>query len=270
MTESYETPGTFETLKIERDARGVATLALDRPEVHNAFDETVIAELHRAAEALGADPAVRVVVLTGEGRSFSAGGDLRWFRRQIESGREERLAGSAALAAMLRALDELPKPLIGRINGGAYGGGTGLMAVCDVAIGVEGARFGLTEVRLGLLPANISPFVIARIGAANARRVMLSGRRFEASEAVALGLLKEAVPADRLDAAVEAEVAELLLAAPGAIAATKRLIRQVATHGLEDNLDYTARALADAWETEEGQEGIAAFLEKRKPGWQGA
>lgn len=259
----------YETLALVRDARGVATLTLARPEVHNAFDETAIAELHRAAEALGADPAVRVVVLTGAGESFSAGGDIRWFRRQVAGGRAGRVAGSAALAAMLRALDELPKPLVGRINGGAFGGGTGLVSVCDLAIGVESARFGLTEVRLGLIPANISPFVVRRIGQAAARRVMLSGRRFGAEEAVALGLLDRAVPAEALDAAVEAEVGELLQAAPGAAAATKRLIRYVATHDLDACLAYTAEALADAWETAEGREGIAAFLEKRRPRWRG-
>lgn len=258
---------SFETLTLETDARGVATLALARPEVHNAFDETVIAELHRAAERLGADPAVRVVVLTGQGRSFSAGGDLRWFRRQAASGRDERIAGSRALGAMLRALDELPRPLVGRINGGAFGGGTGLISVCDVAIGVEGARFGLTEVRLGLLPANISPFVVRRLGAADSRRLMLSGRFFEAAEAVEVGLLHAAVPVDELDAAVEAEVVELLRAAPGAAAATKKLIRYVSTHDLEANLDYTARALADGWESDEGREGVEAFLAKRKPSW---
>ncbi|MEX2629071.1 MAG: crotonase/enoyl-CoA hydratase family protein [Tistlia sp.] len=260
---------TFQTLTLACDARGVATLTLARPEVHNAFDETVIAELQRAAERLAADPGVRVVVLTGEGRSFSAGGDLRWFRRQVDSGREERIAGSRALGSMLRTLDELPRPLVGRINGGAYGGGTGLISVCDIAIGVEGARFGLTEVRLGLLPANISPFVVRRLGAGNCRRVMLSGRTFGAGEAVQLGLLAAAVPAEALDAAVEAEVAELLQAAPGAAAATKRLIRYVEGHDLEASLDYSARALADGWESAEGQEGIAAFLAKRTPSWRG-
>jgi methylglutaconyl-CoA hydratase len=168
---------------------------------------------------------------------------------------------------MLRTLDELPRPLVGRINGGAYGGGTGLVSVCDVAIGVEGARFGLTEVRLGLLPANISPFVVRRLGAAASRRLMLSGRIFEAAEAVELSLLHAAVPPGELDAAVEAEVAELLRAAPGAAAATKKLIRFVSTHDLEANLDYTAEALADGWESAEGQEGVEAFLAKRKPSW---
>ncbi len=257
----------FETIALETDARGVATLTLARPEVHNAFDETVVAELQRAAEALAADAAVRVVVLTGQGRSFSAGGDIRWFRRQVAASRDERVAGSAALGAMLRALDELPQPLVGRINGGAYGGGTGLVSVCDLALGVEGAAFGLTEVRLGLIPANISPFVVRRIGQAAARRVMLSGRRFDAAEAVALGLLDRAVPAEALDAAVEAELAALLQAAPGAAAATKRLIRFVDGHSLDDSLAYTAEALADAWESAEGREGIAAFLEKRRPAW---
>lgn len=257
----------FETLSIARDARGVVTLTLQRPEVHNAFDETVIAELHRAAEALGADPLVRVVVLTGAGASFSAGGDVRWFHRQVEADRRQRIAGSAALGAMLRALDALPRPLVGRINGAAYGGGTGLISVCDVAIAADHASFGLTEVRLGLIPANIAPFVVRRIGAAHSRRLMLSGRRFDAREAVAIGLLDAALPADQLEAAVEAEVAELLHAAPGAAAATKRLVAEVAARDLAGGLSYAAEALADAWETPEGQEGIAAFLGKRRPDW---
>jgi len=258
---------SFETLVVETDARGVATLRLNRPEVHNAFDERVIAELTEAAARLGRDPAVRVVVLTGTGKSFSAGGDIRWFERSTRASRAERVAGSAALAGMLRALDELPRPLVGRINGQAFGGGVGLIAVCDIAIGSDAARFGLTEVRLGLLPANISPFVVRRMGARNCRRTMLSGRFFDAAEAVSFGLLDKAVPLAELDAAVEAEVAELLEAAPGAAAETKRLIRYVAGHGMEDCLLYTADRLADGWETSEGREGIESFLGKRKPSW---
>ncbi|MDP1839553.1 MAG: crotonase/enoyl-CoA hydratase family protein [Reyranella sp.] len=257
----------FETIAIDMDGRGVATLTLKRPEVHNAFNETMIADLTRAAALLGQHPAVRVVVLTGEGGSFSAGGDIRWFRRSVEATRVERVAGSAALATMLRALDEMPRPLVGKVNGQAYGGGTGLIAVCDIAIGVEDARFGLTEVRLGLVPANISPFVVRRIGARNARRIMLSGRLFGADEALALGLLDGTAAPEEMDAAIEVEVGHLLQAPPGAAAATKRLIRYVDRHSMDECMIYTADCLADAWETEEGQEGIASFLEKRRPAW---
>ncbi len=258
---------SFETITLTTDARGVARLTLNRPEVHNAFGEQMIADLHRAAGLLAADGALRAVVLTGAGESFSAGGDIRWFKRQVEATRDERMAGSAALAAMLRALDEMPLPLIGRINGQAYGGGNGLIAVCDVAIGAQSARFGLTEVRLGLLPANVSTFVVRRMGARNARRVMLSGRIFSAAEALSLGLLDSVVAPEALDEAVEAEIAQLLQAAPGAVGATKALIRYVDGHAIDDCVAYSAASLADAWETPEGQEGIAAFLEKRKPAW---
>lgn len=259
--------GTFETLTLTTDARGVATLTLNRPEVHNAFGEETIAELQQAADRLADDPAVRIVVLTGAGKSFSSGGDIRWFRKQVEATRSERMSGSRALATMLRSLDELPKPVIGRINGQAYGGGNGLIAICDIAIGAQTAKFGLTEVRLGLLPSNISTFVVRRIGQRNARRVMLSGRIFSAAEAVELGLLDRAVPPEELDAAVEAEVAQLLQAAPEASGKTKALIRYVDRHEVEDCIAYSAASLADAWESAEGQEGIASFLEKRPPAW---
>ena len=173
----------FSTIRIEGDARGVATLTLARPERHNAMDAAMIGELARAAVALGEDVSVRAVVLTGEGKSFSAGADLNWMKAQFDASRAERIAEATALARMLKALNEMPKPLIGRINGQAFGGGLGLISVCDVAVASQSARFAFTEVKLGLIPATISPFVAARMGEARARRVFMSGRMFDAQEA---------------------------------------------------------------------------------------
>jgi methylglutaconyl-CoA hydratase len=259
-----------ETIRIETDARGVATLTLNRPDKHNALNEAMIAELTQAAADLGADPAVRVVVLTGEGASFCAGGDLGWMQRQIAADREQRMVQATRLARMLDALNRLPKPLIGRVNGQAFGGGLGMMSVCDAAVGVEGAKFGFTEVRLGLIPATISPFVVARMGEANARRVFFSARLFESEEAARLGLLAKVVPQAELDEAVEAEVKPYLAAAPEAVAASKDLLRSLGMR-IDGAVEAeTARRLADAWETESASEGIAAFFEKRRPNWPGA
>ena len=259
----------METLELEVDGRGVATVRLNRPEQHNAMDGAMIRELTRMAGQLGEDPAVRVVVLTGAGRSFCAGGDLGWMRAQMAADGATRAREARALAEMLGALDALPKPLIGRVQGQAFGGGLGLMSVCDVALGVEGAKFGLTEVRLGLIPATIGPYVVARMGAARARRVFFSGRVFDAAEAVDLGLLARAVPQDALDAAVEAEIAPYLAAAPGAVAAGKHLVADLAGRVDPAQVAMTIEALVARWDSDESAEGIAAFFDKRKPGWVG-
>lgn len=259
---------TFETLELDTDPRGVATLTLNRPERHNALNAAMIDELRRAAGLLAQDDHVRVVVLRGSGRSFCAGGDFRWFAANTGLDRAGRVAQGRALAAMLNDLNNLPKPLIGCINGPAYGGGVGMIAVCDLAIGAAEARFGLTEVRLGLLPATISPYVVARIGEANARAAMLSGTLFDAERAREIGLLTETVPGSGLTVRIEALVREHLQAAPGAVAATKRLIAYVNSHGMEESFAYTAERLADAWQTEEGRAGIDSFLNKTRPPWQ--
>ncbi|WP_298362188.1 crotonase/enoyl-CoA hydratase family protein [uncultured Bradyrhizobium sp.] len=257
----------YETLRIDVDARGVATVILNRPDKHNSINAALISDLTDATTALAEDRAVRVVVLTGAGKSFCAGGDFNWFASNVQKSRTERVEQSASLARLLRRLDTLPKPLIGRINGPAYGGGVGLMSVCDYTLGAEGARFGLTEVRLGLLPANISPYVVARIGAAASRETMLSGAFFDTARAERIGLLTEVVAPGALDEAVERIVDAHLQAAPGAVADTKRLIAYVAGHDLDDSMIYTADRLADAWETEEGIEGIDSFLSKSAPSW---
>lgn len=254
-------------LETEVDDRGVARLTLGRPEVHNALSAELIAALHEAAERLGADPAVRVVVLTGRGASFCAGGDLGWMRTQMAADASTRGREARRLAEMLGALDRLPKPLIGRVQGPAYGGGVGLACVCDVAIGVDTVKMGLTETRLGLIPATIGPYVAARMGAARARRVFMSPRRFGAGEAVALGLLARAVPEGELDAAVEAEVTPYLAAAPGAVAEAKALLRRFAPPVDEAVIEATVAALVERWESEEAAEGIAAFFERRPPAW---
>ncbi|PID37083.1 MAG: enoyl-CoA hydratase [Rhodobacterales bacterium] len=257
----------FNTIRIETDARGVAVLTLDRAEKHNAMSAEMIEELTQAAALLGADPAVRVVVLTGDGKSFCAGGDLGWMRAQIEADGPTRAREARKLAEMLGALNTMPKPLIGRIQGQAFGGGVGMASVCDVAIAVDGAKFGLTETKLGLIPATIGPYVLARLGEAMARRVFMSARIFDADEAVTLGLVAKAVSAEALDAAVEAEVAPYLACAPGAVAAAKALTRSFGAPINEATIDTSIAALVEAWEGDEAPEGIAAFFEKRPARW---
>jgi len=257
-------------LDIESDKNNVATLTLDRSEVHNAFNAALIAELTRAFDELAASPP-RVLVLTGAGKSFSAGADLGWMRAMADAGETENRADSERLAAMFRKLDELPCPTIARINGAAFGGGVGLASCCDIAVAADHAKFGLTEVRLGLIPATIAPFVIARIGAANARRYMLTGERFDAQAANAIGLVHQTCTTEELDAQVESIVEALLASGPQAVAECKQLIRRVQTFdGPAGELDaITAEWIARLRVGDEGQEGLRAFLDKRKPDWTG-
>jgi len=258
---------TYQTIAIDTDERGVATLLLNRADKHNSLSARMIDELAEAARQLAADKAVRVVVLTGAGASFCAGGDLAWMREQFTATRETRMAEARKLALMLKALNEMPKPVIGRVQGQAFGGGIGMMSVCDTVVTVEDAKFGLTEVRLGLIPATISPYVLARMGEGKARRVFMSARIFGAQEARDLDLVARVVPADELDAAVEAEIRPYLAAAPAAVAAGKALARSLGPDMSEAVIDDTIRRLADTWETPEAQEGISAFFDKRKPNW---
>jgi methylglutaconyl-CoA hydratase len=264
MTQAHPHP---HPLSLATDTRGVATLTLARPEKHNALAPDLIDALHAAAVDLASDPAVRVVVLTGAGASFCAGGDLGWMAAQRDAPRARRLSEARRLAAMLGALNALPKPLIGRVNGPAYGGGVGLACVCDVVLAAETARFGLTEARLGLIPATIAPYVAARIGERGLRAVALSGRVFAAEEAVALGIVHRALPAEHLDAAVEAEAAACLAAAPGAVAAVKALARALGPRIDEAVIEESIARLADVWETAEAGEGVAAFFARRPPPW---
>ena len=246
----------------------VATLTLTRPEVHNAFDETLIARLTAHLAALDADPAVRVIVLAGAGKSFCAGADLDWMRRMAAFDHAANLADARGLAAMLRALDLLSKPTIARVHGAAFGGGVGLVAACDIAIGAESATFALSEARLGLIPATISPYVIEAIGARAARRYFLTAERFGAPEAQRIGLLHEVVAADALDARIAAIVALLRDAGPAAQRESKRLVRDVAGRPVDANvIDATAARIADVRASAEAREGVAAFLARHKPAW---
>ncbi len=246
----------------------VARLRLERPALHNAFDAGLIAALTATLEGLAADPSVRVVVLEGSGASFSAGADLHWMRGMAAAGEAENRADALALARLMRTLDELPRPTVARVHGAAFGGGVGLVACCDIAIGTPEAKFGLTESKLGLLPAVISPYVVAAIGARQARRYFATAEIFDAPEAQRIGLLHQVVPADALDAAVDRQIALLLKAGPLACAGAKRLVRDVARHGDRDALDRAnAELIARLRISPEGQEGLTAFLDKRAPAW---
>ena len=258
---------TYETLNVTRDERGVVALELNRPDKRNAMTATMIAELSDFAKISHSDERIRAVVLSGRGDMFCAGGDLSWMMAQIEADRPKRMQEARMLAEMLRAMNELPVPLIGKIHGAAFGGGVGLTCICDVAIASEDTRFGFTETKLGIIPATIGPYVIARIGEGAARQVFMSARVFQADEAERLGLIKIACPRPELDATVEAEVAPYLSVAPGAVGRTKNLIRMLSGKIDDAMIEASVRALADAWETHEAREGISAFLEKRKPQW---
>jgi methylglutaconyl-CoA hydratase len=259
----------FDLIQVSIDARGVARLTLNRPEAKNALSQALLRELAAAAKPLAADDSVRVIVLTGAGDVFSAGGDLKGMTQQAANTRAGRIGDATEFATLLLELDRLGKPLIGRINGSAFGGGLGLISICDIAIGLAGATFRLSEVTLGLIPATISPYVVAKIGVPNARRIMLNASPLDGAAAGRMGLLDVvAGTMEELDAAVEREVAAALSCAPGAVANTKKLIRFVSTHDAQANLEYTATALADAWESAELRQGIDAFLAKRKPNWQ--
>ena len=246
----------------------VAQLRLNRPELHNAFDADLIAALTAALEQLATDPDVRVVVLAGEGASFSAGADLNWMRGMAAASEADNRDDALALAHLMRTLDELPKPTIARVHGPAFGGGVGLVACCDIAIGTPEAKFGLTESKLGLLPAVISPYVIAAIGARQARRWFATAELFDANEAQRIGLLHDVVNATTLDTAVQRQIDLLLKAGPIASASAKTLVRRVAAEHDGDRLDADNAALiAKLRASSEGQEGLSAFLGKRKPRW---
>ena len=254
-------------LTVSREG-AVARLRLDRPALHNAFDDALIAGLTDALQALGRDPGVRAVVLEGAGPSFSAGADLNWMRGMAAAGEDANREDALRLAALMRTLDELPKPTIARVHGAAFGGGVGLVACCDIAIGVPEVKFGLTESRLGLLPAVISPYVIGAIGARQARRWFATAEVFDAAEALRIGLLHQVVPAEQLDAAVDRQLALLLKAGPYAAADAKRLVRETAAATDRDRLDHdNATLIAALRVSPEGQEGLGAFLDKRPASW---
>ncbi len=248
-------------------AGGVARVTLARPEVRNAFDARTIAALRDAFKELGSSLAVRAIVLAGEGKSFCGGADINWMRSSLELTHAQNIADAAEMSKMFRAIDLCPKPTVARIHGAALGGGCGLAAVCDVVVAAEDALFGFTETKLGVVPGVIAPFALAKIGASNARALFLTGERFDARRALAIGLIHEIAPASELDLAVERVLGELLSSGPQAIAAAKQLIRDVRGVTYDDTLDITTRAIADRRVSDEGQEGLRAFLERRKADW---
>ena len=256
------------TLDIRRPSAHVAEVWLNRPEVRNAFNDGVIAELTAAFASLGAEPGLRAIVLGGHGKAFCAGADLAWMRAMADYSWDDNRADAARLAAMLWTIWNCPVPVVGRIHGDCYAGGVGLAAVCDVLVAAEGMHFCLSEARLGLLPATIGPYVVRALGEQASRRYFVTAERFSASRAQALGFVHEVVAADALDAKVAEIVAALLANGPAAVKACKQWVKAVAGRTIDATLrDDTARRIADIRASAEGREGVQAFLAKREPGW---
>jgi methylglutaconyl-CoA hydratase len=257
-----------DTVLTEIDSRGVATVTLNRPDKHNAFDDVIIAQLRAAFDKLATRTDVRVVILASAGKSFSAGADLGWMKRMAEYDYEHNLKDAELLAAMLKALHDLPQPTIAKVQGAAFGGAVGLASCCDIAIGSQRASFSLSEVKIGLIPATISPYVIRAIGERAARRYFTTGERFNATQAHRLGLLHEVVAQDQLDSTVAAMVEALMSSAPLAVRAAKALINQVAGRPIDaDVIARSCISIAQIRVSDEGQEGLTAFLSKRQPNW---
>lgn len=254
----------YNTIDLSQDARGIATLTLARPKKHNAMNAEMMAEITDATINLAGDDTVRAVILAGQGKSFCAGADLNWMRAQADQDRAGKIAEARVLANMLAALNALPKPLIGRIEGNAYGGGIGMMAVCDIVVALEGLRFALTETKLGLIPATIGPFVLRRMSETYARQVFFTAKPFSTDLALRSGLVSTVCAEVEMDAAIEAEIASILATAPGAVAAAKHLLNQMQGRSVEDDIELTVNALADRWETDEAGQRIAAFLKDIK------
>jgi methylglutaconyl-CoA hydratase len=254
-------------VKIETNG-AVARLTLDRPEIRNAFDDALIAAVTKALRALDADDAVRAVVLGGNGPAFCAGGDLNWMKRMSGYTYEQNLADARGLAGMLRTLDRMKKPTIARVHGAAYAGGVGLVAACDIAVGVPEAKFCLSEAKIGLSPATISPYVVRAMGERMARRYFLSAEVFDGNEAHRIGLLSHVSASEKLDAEIDKILENLLQGGPVALSKIKDLIRRVSSGPIDDAMiEDTATRIAEIRATPEGKEGVASFLEKRKPGW---
>lgn len=258
-----------ETILLDTDPRGVATVTLNRPRVHNAFDQVLVASLTEAFASVAADGSARAMLLRGRGETFCAGADLNWMRQSADFSREENEEDALRLAAMLRRLSDLPVPTIALVQGGAYGGGLGLLAACDIVVAVDNCKFAFTETRLGLIPAVISPFVVGAIGSRQARRYFLTAERFGAQDAMRIGLAHELVDGEAaLLGRAEALVKRILRAARGANADAKRLVAEVVDRPIDDALmEDVARRIAARRGTVEGKEGTSAFLERRKPPW---
>jgi len=258
---------TYETLEIAL-REGVASIWMNRPQLRNAFNETMIAELTAAFQALGEVPEVRAVVLAGRGTAFCAGADLNWMKKMAGFSFEENQRDAMGLAGMLRTIYTLSKPTLARVHGPTFAGGMGLVSACDIAVASQEAEFCLSEVKLGLIPATISPYVLAAMGERAAPRYFLTAERFSAAEAYRIGLVHELAPAAELDYRINAILGQLVTAGPASIAATKELIRAVGRRPLDPNLiENTATRIAQARASDEGKEGVRSFLEKRKPSW---
>lgn len=255
------------TVILSIDDRGIATLTLNRADKHNALTGQMIADLTATAKSIAAKRDIRVVVLRGQGASFCAGGDLQWLQDQIAAGTDARRTGITAIADMLMALNTLPQPLIGRVHGNAFGTGVALMCVCDAVIAVDSAKFGITETKLGLTPGALGPFIVARMGEANARAVFMSSRIFDAPEAEKLGAVTRVVRADQLDTSVKAEVDPYLLCAPAAVAAAKAQLRSLGPKIDTAILAASIEATIKDWDGPEVSQGIAAFFAKTPPHW---
>jgi methylglutaconyl-CoA hydratase len=256
------------TVTTNIDPRGVATVTMNRPEKHNAFDDAVIAELRHAFDALAAREDVRVVVLASEGKNFSAGADLGWMKRMAEYDYHHNLDDARLLADMLKSLHDLPQPTIARVQGAAFGGAVGLVSCCDMAVATERASFSLSEVKIGLVPATISPYVIKAIGERAARRYFTTAERFTAADAHRLGLVSEVVPEEALDDTLENLLSALLQNGPGAVRQAKQLVHDIAGHAITPAMvEGTCELIARIRTSEEGQEGLGAFLNKRQPAW---
>jgi methylglutaconyl-CoA hydratase len=254
-------------LELHFDA-GVATVTLNRPEVRNAFNDEVVTELTAVFRELGGREEVRCIVLAGNGPAFCAGADLNWMKRMAGYTRDENLADAAALARMLGEIYACPRPTIARVHGDAYAGGVGLVAACDMAVSVDTAQYCLSEVKLGLVPGTISPYVVRAMGARAAHRYLLTAERFSAAEALRIGFVHEVAPMAELDARVQALASALVQAGPGAVKACKALVQDVAGHEITPGLVVrTVEAIADIRASDEGREGLQSFLQKRKPSW---
>ena len=259
----------MQMFEVETDERGVATVTMNRPDKHNAFNAALVADMKEAIDHLARNPLVRVVVLTGAGKSLSAGADLNWMQEMANYSMDANLGDATRLADMLHALDTLPQPTVARVNGADYGGAVGLIAACDIAIAADDAKFGITEVRLGLIPSVISPYVVRAIGLRQARRLALTGARIGAEEACHVGLVHEVTKSKRLDEAIGTAVKSLLAGAPGAQEELKKLFRDIwelDRTGAAVRAD-TAERIARRRATDEAREGMAAFLQKRRPDW---
>jgi methylglutaconyl-CoA hydratase len=248
--------------------KSVAFVVLDRPEVHNAFNDELARLVTEAFTELGRRNEVRVIVLAGNGKSFCAGADLNWMKRMVQYTYEQNLADARAVGQMYLAVAKCPKPVIARVHGAALGGGAGLVAACDIGVAIESVQFGFTEVKLGIIPAIISPFVIARVGPGRAREFFITGERFLAPVAMNIGLIQHVVSHEpALDALVESKISQILTSAPAAIAAAKELVFGVAARTLESSLDFAVEAIARVRVSTEGQAGMQAFLDHQKPPW---